>query len=68
METNPGEEWVGTKQVRARYNHVCARTIDRWIAAPKLDFPKPTMINGRRFWRVSQLQQWERKRAGSGAA
>lgn len=67
MESEEGEEWCGTKQVRARYNDVCARTIDRWIAAPHLDFPKPTMINGRRFWRLGELRQWERQRAATSA-
>jgi hypothetical protein len=62
------EEWFGTRQVRARYNHVCTRTIDRWIINPNLGFPQPTLINGRRFWRIQELRRWESERLQSSLA
>jgi hypothetical protein len=62
MESD-GEGWWGTKQVRNRYDDKSNRTIDRWIINPTLGFPKPTMINGRRYWRLRELRDWERQRA-----
>jgi predicted DNA-binding transcriptional regulator AlpA len=36
----------------------------RWLQDPKLNFPKPSLIvNGRRFWREGDLQQWEERTA-----
>jgi predicted DNA-binding transcriptional regulator AlpA len=66
VESNNDESWCGTRQVCTRYGGerpLCARTIDRWIIDPKLEFPKPTMINGRRYWRLRELRDWERQRA-----
>ena len=58
-----GKHYVGTRQVRARYGDKSERTIDRWINNQELGFPKPTMINGRRFWDEDALVSWERERA-----
>jgi hypothetical protein len=51
-----------TRLVLARY-HVVDRTLDRWIADPALNFPRPLIINRRRYFRQSDLQAWERARA-----
>ena len=64
---NTNKRYVGTRQVRARYDDVSQRTIDRWLRHPDLKFPKPTMINGRRFWDEADLAMWERERAAGGA-
>ena len=53
-----------SRQVRARY-HVSDMCLWRWLRNPQLDFPQPIRINGRRFWRLSALQVWERRRASS---
>ena len=63
MESDDDQMMVGTKKVRARYDDACARTIDRWINHREMGFPKPTMINGRRYWRLGELRQWERQQA-----
>jgi hypothetical protein len=57
------DQMVGTETVRARYGDRCARTIDRWIIDREMGFPKPTMIKKRRFWRLGDLRQWERRQA-----
>jgi hypothetical protein len=38
---------------------VTDRTLDRWIAAPKLNFPRPTVIRKRRYWYLHELEAWE---------
>ena len=35
----------------------------RWQRRTDLDFPKPITINGRKLWRLSELEEWERSRA-----
>ena len=57
------------RQVRDRYN-VSEMTIWRWLQNAELKFPKPTVINRRRYWLLEELEQWERERAvgTSGAA
>lgn len=48
--------YMPAKMVRARYS-VCGRTLSRW---DKIGFPLPIVINHRRFWRLADLQAWER--------
>jgi hypothetical protein len=38
-------------------------TLGRWINNPALGFPPPIYINGRRYWRLSVLQQFAEDRA-----
>jgi hypothetical protein len=48
--------------VAARYG-VVPRSIDRWLKRPELDFPRPDNVNGRRYWWLSRLRNWDRSRA-----
>jgi hypothetical protein len=48
--------------VANRYG-VVVRTIDRWLESPELNFPKPDPVNGRRYWWLSCLRNWDRTRA-----
>ena len=47
---------------------VTGRTLDRWIDNPTLDFPKALIINKRRYFRLSELEAWERQQAAGRAA
>jgi predicted DNA-binding transcriptional regulator AlpA len=51
------------RQVRRRYGDVSDMTLWRWCQNKQLGFPQPITINGRRFWRWSDLTAWEKKRA-----
>jgi predicted DNA-binding transcriptional regulator AlpA len=44
------------------------RTLDRWLHDPKLNFPRPTFIRGRRYFREAELVAWERAQAAKGRA
>jgi hypothetical protein len=55
-----------TVQLAQRFNVVC-RTIERWEQNPELNFPKPLLINGRKYWRLEDVERWERARAASDA-
>ena len=60
-----GDRWIGAPQVRKRYNDLSDMGLWRWLHDPKLNFPHPHYVNGRRYWRISQLERWERARASA---
>ena len=33
-------------------------TLWRWVHDPKLNFPKPEFVNGRRYWRLGAVLRW----------
>jgi predicted DNA-binding transcriptional regulator AlpA len=56
----PGRKLL-TRHLIERYR-VSDRTIDRWIRDPSLGFPRPTVINGRKFWDEAEIDQFDAKR------
>jgi len=48
-----------TRQVCALFG-VCDRTIARWERDPDLGFPRPTVINGRKYFNEDALTEWSR--------
>ena len=59
---NPGP-YQPARKVCARYD-IVDRTLDRWLADPAMDFPRPIVINARRYFSEPELIAWERRRAG----
>jgi predicted DNA-binding transcriptional regulator AlpA len=53
--------------VRERYN-VSNMTLWRWEQDPRLNFPKPLMINGRLYQDDSSLDAWDEERAAQTAS
>ncbi len=47
---------IPARAVCARYE-ISSRTLSRWMAN---GFPKAARINGRRFFAVSELDEWDR--------
>lgn len=67
------EQKIQIRGLVKRYD-VTSRTIDRWLQKPHLEFPKPVMVvrdaSGRvshRYWRVGDLDAWDRRQAVTGA-
>lgn len=58
----PGAEMVPAGRVAGRYNRSLV-TLWRWENDPNLGFPKPVYIRRQRYWRLSELLEWERKQA-----
>jgi predicted DNA-binding transcriptional regulator AlpA len=50
-----------------KYFQVGERTIHRWLANPALAFPRPTIVNGRKYWDRSEVIAWARSRRGVAA-
>lgn len=55
-------KYLPSRDLRERYR-VSDMSIWRWLRDDKLAFPKPTVINGRRYWLIAEIEQWERARA-----
>jgi hypothetical protein len=51
-----------TRHVCQRFN-VCDRTIARWQIDPDLEFPRPIIVNGRKYFDEDELSRWERAQA-----
>ena len=62
------EKFLTSQQVRTRYGDKSDMTLYRWVRNPTLGFPQPVVINGRRFWRLSELQAWEDNHSAQRAA
>jgi predicted DNA-binding transcriptional regulator AlpA len=56
------ETLIGSAKVLARYD-ICKMSLHRRMKDPTLDFPKPTRIRNRLFWKLGELRAWERRRA-----
>jgi hypothetical protein len=61
-DSNDDDRRLPATAAAARYG-VVPRTIDRWLARPELNFPRPHRVNRRRYWWLSQLRNWDRSRA-----
>ena len=55
-------QWLCLTQAAA-YFDVATLTISRWQKDPRLDFPKPSLINDRRYWDRDALAAWMRRRS-----
>jgi hypothetical protein len=51
-----------SKAVWERYG-VCDRTLSRWLADERLNFPPPIIVRKRRYWRMSDLEGFEKMSA-----
>jgi predicted DNA-binding transcriptional regulator AlpA len=50
------------RQVYERFS-VSDMTLWRWLNDPDLDFPRPIVINHRRYFRLPEIEAWERQQA-----
>ncbi len=57
-----GAVLLPSRRVLKRYDR-CSMTIERWLKDDRLQFPKPLYIGRNRYWRLSELEAWERSRA-----
>lgn len=64
------EKRIQAAAVRALCGDISDMSLWRWLNDPKLDFPRPIYIGGRRFWRESDVIAWleAQSRANQGAA
>ena len=63
IQANVTGRKLPTRVVCERYGGVSDRTIARWERDPSLNFPQPTVINGRKYYEEDQLTEWDRANA-----
>lgn len=61
--TDAGDVYLSSKQVSERYGNTTSMSLWRWLNDADMRFPKPLVIRRRRFWKLSELVAWEKKRA-----
>jgi hypothetical protein len=49
---------------KERY-HVSVRTIERWEADPRLNFPRSVQIRGNAYDNIEKLDTWDREMAAA---
>ncbi|MCJ2019438.1 DNA-binding protein [Methylobacterium sp. E-065] len=57
-DVRSSDDLLPAAHVLARYQ-VSDMTLHRWLKNECLNFPKPIRINGRRYWRLGDLQLFE---------
>ena len=62
-----GQKHLPARATAERYR-VVLRTLNRWLDNPKMNFPRPLLINGRRYFKEAELEDWERSQAAAEAA
>jgi predicted DNA-binding transcriptional regulator AlpA len=55
--TNTESRWLPRVRL-AETLGVTTMTIHRWERNPKLNFPKPSVINSRKFWQRDEILAW----------
>jgi predicted DNA-binding transcriptional regulator AlpA len=55
--------WLTTPQLRKRLGDKSPMTIWRYEHDPDLNFPKPIRINGRKHWRIREIEAFEESQA-----
>ena len=62
---NEAHRYLTARQTRNRYGDISDMSLWRWLRDESLHFPKPVLINGRRYWRLSDLVAFEKSREAS---
>lgn len=57
-----------SNQTRARCGSVSTMCIWRWMKDERVQFPRPVKINGRNYWRLGDLRQWQAAQTAKRAA
>jgi predicted DNA-binding transcriptional regulator AlpA len=55
----PSEIWLLAADVRKRYGDASVMWLDRRLKDDS-GFPKPVYLGRQRYWRLSELEAWER--------
>jgi predicted DNA-binding transcriptional regulator AlpA len=54
---------IGARQLRKKVGNISDMTLYRWLHDARLNFPKPTFIQKRRYWREEDVDRWLDERA-----
>jgi predicted DNA-binding transcriptional regulator AlpA len=65
--TQKNDTFLPAREVWQRYG-VTSMSLHRWVRDEKLRFPAPVYIGRFRYWRLADLEAWERERPVGRAA
>lgn len=54
---------ISASAVRDLCGGISDMSLWRWLADPELEFPRPIVINRRRYWREADMLAWLEARA-----
>lgn len=57
----PDTVFLPIRQIRSRYS-VSSMSIWRWLHDPAVAFPQPVYFGRLRYWRLSDIEAWEKNR------
>ena len=57
-----GTVYIGAIPLCQRFG-IVSMTLRRWLDNPALAFPRPYFVNNRRYWKLADIERWERERA-----
>lgn len=52
--------FLTSSQVRERYGSISDMALWRWLRDPQMEFPPPIYFGRLRFWKLNDLEIWER--------
>lgn len=67
MDTSTTDNLIPAAKVCARYGRT-DRTLDRWLKDESLNFPRPVVIRGRRYFKETEIVAWEKNQAANARA
>jgi predicted DNA-binding transcriptional regulator AlpA len=56
------EPWMPAPKVAEQFG-ITRRTLTRWLCDERLNFPKPTTLNHRLYFRHCEIETWKLERA-----
>jgi predicted DNA-binding transcriptional regulator AlpA len=59
---------ITSAQLKARYGNISDMTLHRWERDERMSFPQPLRINKRKYFSLSQIVEWEKRRATKASA
>jgi predicted DNA-binding transcriptional regulator AlpA len=57
------ERLLTSRQVRQHYGGCSDMTLWRWLRHETLQFPRPVIINGRRYWREDEIAAFDKRQS-----
>lgn len=61
--TNQDTTLISAKECRRKLGNISAMSLWRWLRDERLDFPKPIVVQRRRYWREADIDNWLKARA-----
>jgi hypothetical protein len=58
--------YLTSDKVRKRYDNINPVTLQRWVRNKEMGFPQPMVIGRRWYFKLTEIEEWERKRQEEG--